>query len=102
MKETNTGKFNIGAGVSSSEGIVGTLGLSQANFFGTGNKVSTSLSLGGVNKVYSLDYVDPYWTEDGVSRGILAYYRDFDTKDLNTGDYKSKSVGIGMSFGIPS
>lgn len=101
VKETNTGKFNIGAGVSSSEGIVGTLGLSQANFFGTGNKVSTSLSLGGVNKVYSLDYVDPYWTEDGVSRGILAYYRDFDTKELNTGDYKSKSVGIGMSFGIP-
>ena len=101
VKETNTGKFNIGAGVSSSEGIVGTLGLSQANFLGTGNRVSTNVSLGGINKVYSLDFVDPYWTDDGVSRGFSSYYKDFDTKELNTGDYKSNNLGFGMNFGIP-
>lgn len=101
VKETNTGKFSIGAGVSSSEGIVGTFGLSQANFLGTGNRVSTNLSLGGVNKVYSLDFLDPYWTNDGVSRGITAYYRDYDTKDLNTGDYETTELGFGMNFGIP-
>jgi len=101
LKETNTGKFNIGAGVSSSEGIVGTLGLSQANFLGTGNRVSTDVSLGGVNKVYSLSFTDPYWTDDGVSRGFSSYYRDFDTKELQTGDYKSLSLGFGVNFGIP-
>lgn len=101
LKETNTGKFNIGAGVSSSEGIVGTLGLSQANFLGTGNRVSTNVSLGGINKIYSLAFTEPYWTDDGVSRGITAYYRDFDTDELGTGDYKSKNIGFGVSFGIP-
>ena len=101
VEETNTGKFNIGAGVSSSEGIVGTLGLSQSNFLGTGNRVSTSLSLGGINKVYSLSFTDPYWTADGVSRGFSSYYRDFDSDELNTGDYKSTDMGFGMNFGIP-
>ena len=101
VKETNTGKFNIGAGVSSSEGIVGTLGLSQANFLGTGNRVSTNVSLGGVNKIYSLSFVDPYWTDDGVSRGFTSYYQDFDTEELNTGDYKTNNLGFGMNFGIP-
>ena len=101
LKETNTGKFNIGAGVSSSEGIVGTLGLSQANFLGTGNRVSTSVSLGGINKVYSLSFLDPYWTDDGLSRGISAYYHDIDTADLKTGDYKEKNYGAGLNFGIP-
>ena len=98
VEETNTGKFNIGAGVSSSEGIVGTLGLSQSNFLGTGNRVSTSLSLGGVNKVYSLSFTDPYWTTDGVSRGFSSYYRDFDSDELNTGDYKSTDMGFGINF----
>lgn len=101
LKETNTGKFQIGAGVSSSEGIVGTLGLSQANFLGTGNLVSTELSLGGINKVWSLKYTDPYWTDDGVSRGFGVYYRDYDTKELNVGDYKSNNYGASIDFGIP-
>jgi outer membrane protein insertion porin family len=101
VKETNTGKFQIGAGVSSSEGIVGTLSLSQANFLGTGNQVGTEISTGGVNKTYSLSFVDPYWTDDGVSRGLSIYKRDVDTKELNTGTYNTESYGLGISFGIP-
>lgn len=101
LKETNTGKFQIGAGLSSSDGIVGNIGLSQANFLGTGNRVSTEFSLGGVNKVWSINYLDPYWTEDGVSRGFGLYYRDLDTKKLNTGDYKSNNYGASLDFGIP-
>jgi len=101
LKETNTGKFSIGAGVSSSDGIVGTLSLSQANFFGTGNLVSTEVSFGGTNKVWSLNYVDPYWTDDGVSRGFGVYFRQLDTKKYNTGDYKSDNYGLSIDFGIP-
>ena len=101
MKETNTGKFSIGAGVSSSDGVVGTLGLQQANFMGTGNLVKTEISTGGVNKVWALTFLDPYWTDDGVSRGFNLYFRDIDTEKLDTGDYKSNNYGLGLDFGIP-
>ena len=101
VKETNTGKFQIGAGLSSSEGLVGTLSLSQANFLGTGNIVQTEVSLGGINKVWSLNYTDPYWTSDGVSRGFGVFYRDYNAKELNTGDYKTMSYGGSIDFGIP-
>ena len=101
LKETNTGKFQIGAGLSSSEGLVGTLSLSQANFLGTGNIVQTEVSLGGINKVWSLNYTDPYWTSDGVSRGFGVFYRDYNAKELNTGDYKTMSYGGSIDFGIP-
>ena len=101
LKETNTGKFQIGAGVSSSEGLVGTLSLSQANFLGTGNIVQTEVSLGGINKIWSLNYTDPYWTDDGVSRGFGIFYRDYNAEELNTGDYKTNSYGGSIDFGIP-
>jgi outer membrane protein insertion porin family len=61
MKERNTGKLMLGAGVSSSEGLVGTFTVSQSNFLGTGNTVSASISTGEINKTYALSYTDPYF-----------------------------------------
>ncbi len=101
VKETNTGKFQIGAGLSSSDGVVGNFSLSQSNFLGTGLRVNTELSFGGINKVWSLGVVDPYWTDDGVSRGFGVFYRDYDTKDLNIGDYQTNNYGATLDFGIP-
>jgi outer membrane protein insertion porin family len=99
--ERNTGKLSIGAGVSSSEGVVGTLSVSQDNFLGTGNRLSTSISTGDINKVYSLSFTDPYWTEDGISRGFNIYKRDVNTKELGTGTYDTASYGFGLNFGLP-
>lgn len=101
LVERNTGKLSIGAGVSSSEGVVGTLSVSQDNFLGTGNRLATSISTGDINKVYSLSFTDPYWTEDGVSRGFNIYKRDVNTKELGTGTYDTASYGFGLNFGIP-
>ena len=99
--ERNTGKLMMGAGVSSGEGLVGTLTVSQSNFLGTGNTVSTSISTGEVNKTYALSYTDPYWTDDGVSRTLGAYRRDVNTEDLTTADYNTYSYGATVSFGVP-
>jgi len=103
VSERNTGSINIGAGLSSSEGIVGTLTVSQANFLGTGNKISTSISTGELNSVYSVSYTDPYFTEDGVSRGWSLYKKAVDTKGelIATADYKTSSYGAGLNFGVP-
>ena len=101
VTERNTGKVSIGAGLSSSEGVVGTLSVSQDNFLGTGNRIATAISTGDINKVYSLSFTDPYWTEDGVSRGFSVYHKETNTKDLGTGAYDTASAGFGMNFGIP-
>ena len=101
VTERNTGKVSIGAGLSSSEGVVGTLSVSQNNFLGTGNRIATAISTGDINKVYSLSFTDPYWTEDGVSRGFSVYHKETNTKDLGTGTYDTASAGFGMNFGIP-
>ena len=77
------------------------LSVSQDNFLGTGNRIATAISTGDINKTYSLSFTDPYWTEDGVSRGFSIYQRDVNTKDLGTGTYDTSSIGFGMNFGIP-
>ena len=101
VKERNTGKLMLGAGVSSGEGLVGTFTVSQSNFLGTGNTVSTSISTGEVNKTYSLSYTDPYFTDDGVARTLSGYRRDVNTNDLATATYNTYSYGASTDFTIP-
>tara|TARA_B110000037_G_scaffold18908_1_gene19857 strand:+ start:1256 stop:3562 length:2307 start_codon:yes stop_codon:yes gene_type:complete len=99
--ERNTGKLMLGAGVSSGEGLVGTFTVSQSNFLGTGNTVTSSVSTGEVNKTYALSYRDPYWTDDGVSRTFGAYRKDVNTNDLSTANYNTYSYGTNIDFNIP-
>ena len=102
VTERNTGRIMVGAGVSSAEGLMGSFNVSQANFAGTGNNVALGISTGSINRTYSLSYTDPYYTDDGVSRGFSVYRRDRNTAKLRgIGTYNTYSYGAGVNFGIP-
>ncbi len=101
VTEKSTGSVMFGAGLSSAEGIVLGVTVNQANFLGTGNRVSAQVNTGRVNTIYSLSYTDPYFTADGISRTFNVYRRDVDTSFLRTGTYKTSSYGAGVNFGVP-
>ena len=102
VMERNTGKIMLGAGVSSAEGLMGSFNISQMNFAGSGNTVALGVSTGKINRTYSLSYTDPYYTEDGVSRGFSVYRRDRNTAKLRgIGTYNTFSYGGSVNFGIP-
>ena len=101
VKEKNTGSVKLGAGASSDEGLVGSFSVTQANFLGTGNTISATINTSSVNTIYSISHIDPYYTLDGISRRITAYTKETNTKDLDTGQYDKKSLGLGVGFGIP-
>jgi len=101
VTEKSTGSVQFGAGLSSNEGVVFGITVNQNNFLGTGNRVSAQVNTGKVNTTYSLSYTDPYFTPDGVSRGIDLYRRDVNTSSLNIGTYNTSSYGGGVRFGIP-
>src|SRR5688572_17433640 len=70
VKEKATGSLMLGVGFSSVEQIALSASITQANVFGTGKYLSANINSGTVNQVYSLSYMDPYYTVDGVSRGF--------------------------------
>ena len=102
VAEKSTGNVMLGAGFSSSEGLVLSGSVSQSNVFGTGNRLSAQINSGSVNKVYSLSFTNPYYTINGISLGYDLYRRDIDATDLdNVGDYKTSTYGAGVRFGLP-
>jgi outer membrane protein insertion porin family len=101
VEEKPTGQLLLGAGFSSSDKLVLSTSISQANIFGSGKTVALSVSTGSTNKIYSLSQTDPYFTVDGVSRGFDLYRRDFNAANVNLGDYNTSSYGGGVRFGYP-
>lgn len=101
VSERSTGSIQFGAGLSSNEGVVLGVSVSQPNFLGTGNRVNAQINTGRVNTTYSLSYTDPFFTPDGVSRGFDIYRRDVNTRSLDIGTYESSSYGTGVRFGLP-
>ncbi|MDQ3027159.1 MAG: outer membrane protein assembly factor BamA [Pseudomonadota bacterium] len=101
VTERNTGTLNFGLGYSAAEKLTVQASVSQSNILGTGNMLAFQVNNGAVNKVYSFTYVNPYWTADGISRGIDFFRRDVDTSTLQIASYNTYSTGLGIRFGIP-
>jgi outer membrane protein insertion porin family len=101
VTERLSGSFTIGVGYAQSEGVLFNLGLSQENFFGTGNRVSLAFNNSSVNRVYSISYLNPYYTMNGISRGFNLFYRETDAAEADIARYATNRFGGNVSYGIP-
>ncbi len=114
VEERLTGSLLFGVGYSESEKTSFNFTLSQNNLFGTGKKLSTGASYGKIEQSLHLDYTNPYYTRDGVSRRFSFEYQERDTSESDATliyeiDYLSGSVdfsypvseegAVGIEFG---
>ena len=99
--EKPTGALQLGAGFSSSEKFFLSFGISQENFFGTGNSLGIQVNTSKYNKLYQISTTDPYFTEDGVSRTLNFYNRNLRPYAASSTYYNIYSKGLGLSFGVP-
>ena len=101
VEEQPSGSSTIAAGYSQSGGVTFQLDLTQNNFMGTGDRVKAALSRSETRDSYSLGYTDPYFTENGVSQGISAYYRETKYDDRNVSNYVTDAYGATLNYSYP-
>lgn len=101
VTERATGNLTLGVGYSSAEKVILSAGIAQQNIFGTGNALSFQVNTGSINQTYALSYTNPYFTDDGVSRGFDIYKRDTDVSSLSISSYNTSTLGLGVRFGVP-
>ncbi|WP_137938343.1 outer membrane protein assembly factor BamA [Chitinivorax sp. B] len=101
VKEKPTGNVMAGVGYARGSGVTFQASISQSNIFGSGKYLALGFNTSKASKLYSLSYVDPYYTPDGVSRGFDLYYRKTDPNQLSLGQYNTAGAGGSMRFGLP-
>ena len=109
VKERNTGTFGIGAGYSSSDGVVGMISLGDRNFRGTGDAVSISLEISGRDtdaRGFTFSYTHPWLDSKQTSLNFQIYnrryrYNDYDTHGDLVEEYMRNRKGFEFTLGRP-
>ena len=101
VEEQSFGSIGGSLGYSQWAGLIIGLNLEQNNFMGTGRQVGLNLNSSRYQSLASINYSNPYFTEDGVSRGFSVFYRKTDLSEINVASYSTDTVGAQMTFGYP-
>lgn len=101
VEEQSSGSIGASFGYAQDAGLILGLNLQQDNFLGTGKRVGISLNSSRYQDVYNFSYTNPYFTEDGVSRGFNIFYRSTDLSEVNVASYTTDTLGAALNFGYP-
>ncbi len=101
VEEQSSGSIGASFGYAQDAGLILGLNLQQNNFLGTGKRVGISLNSSQYQDIYNFSYTNPYFTEDGVSRGFNVFYRSTDLAEINVASYTTDTLGGAINFGYP-
>jgi outer membrane protein insertion porin family len=101
VEERTTGNLSFGAGYSQTDRLTLSGSIKQDNILGSGHYLGVELNTSNYNRTLVFSTVDPYFTADGISRGIDLFYRT--TRPYNSlGDqYQLATPGGSIRFGVP-
>ncbi len=101
VEEQPSGAFNASVGYGQTTGVLLGASLQQNNWLGTGKQVGVSVQHSDYQTLYNFSYSDPYFTPDGVSRGISLFYNARDYSKIRVSTYTTDTYGLNLSFGYP-
>ncbi|MCP4582696.1 MAG: outer membrane protein assembly factor BamA [candidate division Zixibacteria bacterium] len=95
VEEKPTGQFQLGAGYSGQDKLVGTVGLGMPNFLGGGQTVNLNIDYGKLRQTFSLSYFEPWFLDTPTSLGTSVYAQERDWY----GDYSEGRRGGSLRVG---
>ncbi len=101
VEEQPSGSMGLQVGYAQYSGLLFSASIQQNNWFGTGKQVGFSFSHNRYQTAYNFNYNDPYFTPDGVSRGVNLYYTKSDYGSYNITPYSTNVYGGKLNFGYP-
>ena len=101
VTEKPTGNLSIGAGYSNSEKLTFNASIKQDNAFGSGRSLGFDVNTSRYNRTLVISTVDPYWTVDGISMAVDAFYRTSRPVNYLGDSYELRTPGASVRFGVP-
>jgi len=101
IKQGPAAQLSGGIGYSATYKLMLNANYADADFLGTGNRFAIDLEGGAYNKVYSIQYTDPYLTMNEVGQTLSATYRDVTQFVSSSSNFSSKNLSIGPTWSYP-
>ncbi len=101
VKERNSGQFQFSVGFSQLSGINTNVSVSLQNLLGTGNQLSFAINNSNFFKQLNVFYENPFYTDEGVSRGFSMQFSTSNFGEANIARFSSSNGGFGMNMSFP-
>ena len=98
--EQNFGAVSFQVGTGGGGNFFLSSNLQAQNFLGTGRTVGIGVNRSRFQQGLNFQYVDPFFTPDGVSRGFNLFAREIDSP-FNVSNFNTTSFGGSVSFSYP-
>jgi outer membrane protein insertion porin family len=98
--EQNFGAISFSVGTGGGGDFFISSNLQAANFLGTGRTIGVGVNKSRFIKGLNFQYLDPYFTPDGVSRGFNLFAQEMDSP-FNVSSFNTTSWGGSLSFSYP-
>jgi outer membrane protein insertion porin family len=101
VKERMVNNFMAGVGYSDVDKVLVNASVNFKNLLGTGKELTLSGDTSSINRHINLSYVNPYYTENGISRTLSLYSTRTDAAAANIAAYTTDTRGANVGYGIP-
>ena len=98
VTERSTGQFTVGAGFSSLDGAIGSVGIKESNLFGEAKELSLNLGLSTRKSEIDLSFTDPYFLNKDLAAGIDIFNIRRNQKTYS--GYKHNIIGFKLRTGF--
>lgn len=98
--EQNFGAISFQVGTGGGGNFFISSSLQAQNFLGTGKTLAVGVNKSRFQTGLNFQYLDPYFTPDGVSRGFNLFAQKIDSP-FNVSDFNTSSFGGSLSFSYP-
>ena len=98
--EQNFGNISFSVGTGGGGNFFISSNLQAANFLGTGQTIGIGVNKSRFMKGLNFQFLNPYFTPDGVSRGFNLFLQEIDSP-FNVSSFNTTSWGGSLSFSYP-
>ncbi|MEZ5691848.1 MAG: outer membrane protein assembly factor BamA [Rickettsiales bacterium] len=98
VTEKSTGEVSIGAGFSSTDGVLGDFGISEKNLLGRGQELRTRLTLAARRKQIELSFTEPYFLNRDISAGFDVYKINQDFSRESSHNLNTKGINLRSGY----
>ena len=99
VNEIPTGELSFGAGVSSTDGLLGDVAIRERNLLGQGQDLRLGFTISSLRQEVDLSFTEPYFLDRNLAAGFDLFRRTLDLQDESS--FERETSGVVLRAGYP-
>ena len=100
VEEKSTGELSFGVGISSLDGPLADVSITERNLLGRGQDLKLGLTVSGRRQEADISFTEPYFLDRNISAGFDIFRRTTDFQDESSHEEENTGFGLRMGYSI--